>query len=107
MRSSTALTINGSATVASSKTSANFPPSFRRQHGIGEFLEIFERIEAQQRAFIPQPRDLVQRKINAQLRIAERRNKNRDIVFVRGFQNSPPRSIVVQVFADAAVNFPA
>src|SRR2546425_1031914 len=89
-----------------SSTNCQNSHALRRQHGIGKFFKVFEGIEPQQRTLIPQAGNLVQRKIDSQLRIAECRNKNRNVVFVGGFQNSPPWCILVQVLADAPVNFP-
>src|SRR5260370_2809057 len=80
--------------------------SFRGQHGIGKLFKIFEWIEPQYWPLIAQPRNLVQRKVNTQLRIAERRNKNGNIMLVRRFQNSPPRRRLVQILADPPVELP-
>src|SRR5882672_644621 len=83
------------------------PHPFRRQHRIREFLEVLKGIEPQQRSLVSLPGDLVQREVDAQLRIAERRDEYRNIVLVRGLQNSPPRHRLVKILADAPVNFPA
>src|SRR5882762_6360331 len=79
------------------------PHALRRQHRIRKFFKVFEWVETQKGAFCILPRNLMQRKINSQLRIAERRHKHRHIVFIRRFQNSPPRKSLVQVFADFAM----
>ena len=67
------------------------PHALGGQHGVGEFLEIFEGIKTQQRSFVFEPKNLVQSKIDAQLGVREGRNKNRNVFLVRGLENSPPR----------------
>src|SRR5215831_13823609 len=50
------------------------------QHGGGKLFEVFKRVEAQQRAAIALAREFIQSKVDSQLRVAERRNKNLNIV---------------------------
>jgi len=59
------------------------------------------------RALIPLPGDLVQRKIDAQLGIAEGGNKNWHVVLESGFQNPSSLRRFVQILARAPVNLPA
>src|ERR1700731_2564064 len=58
--------------------------AFGSEHGVGKFLKIFEGIEAQQRPLVSQTKNLVKREIDAQLRIREGRDENRDIFLVSG-----------------------
>src|SRR5712671_796146 len=58
------------------------------QHGVGKLLKIQERIEPQQRPLVPLAGNLVQRKVDAQLRITKGGNKNGNLTLVSGFQNS-------------------
>ena len=53
------------------------------------------------------PRDLVQRKVNAQFGITERGHEYRNIMFIRRFQDSSLfGTMFVEKFADAAVQLP-
>src|SRR4029077_16547810 len=76
------------------------------QHGVGKLLKIQERIKPQQRTLVSLPGNLVQRKVDAQFRIAEGGNKNGNFMLVSGFQNPSPGRRLVQILADALVNLP-
>ena len=87
-------------------THRQYPHALRGQHGVGKPLEILEGIKTQQRALILLPGNLVQREVDSQLGIAECGDKDRDVALVSGFQYAPSRCILVQIFADAAMDFP-
>ena len=61
-----------------------------REHGFGEIFEVVEGVEAQLRTSFLAALALMQRKIDADFGIGERRNENGNILFRGGFQDAAP-----------------
>src|SRR5713226_10136494 len=69
-------------------------------------LKVLVGIEAQQGTAGALAGLLVQRKIDAQLRIGKRRHEYRHAVLARRFQDAASGAVPAQVFADALVELP-
>src|SRR5215469_12964524 len=75
----------------------------RRHHHMSEGFEVFEGIEAQYRALGLLPRVLIQREIEPKLGIGESGDKNRNIMFERGFEYAAALGVLCEEFTDALV----
>ncbi len=79
---------------------------FGGQHGVGEFFEILEGIEAEDGAAIGLAAVFVEGEVEAQFGIRESGNEDGNIAFVGGAKNTAAVGVLVEKFADAMVKFP-
>ena len=75
-------------------------------HDVGESLEVFEGIEAEERAIVALARVFVESEIEAEFGIGEGGDEDGDIVFVSGFEDAAALGVFLEEFADAFMDLP-
>jgi hypothetical protein len=76
-------------------------------HGVRESFEVFEGIEAENRALFFPAGVLIESEVEAKFRIGESGNKNGDVVFESRPEDAAALGVLCEEFADAPVKFPA
>src|SRR5450755_2295664 len=80
-----------------------YPESILLKQRLGVVLQIFKRVVAKRRNIVFPPRAIMQREVESDLRIAERRYEHRHAFFVRRLENSAFRHVLAQILSDVTI----
>jgi len=79
---------------------------FCGHHGVGEFFEVLEGIEAEERAVVALAAVFVEGEVEAEFGIGEGGDEDGDVSFVGGAENAAAGGVLGEIFADFAMEFP-